>query len=285
MVPQAAGWDQGVQDAWTSVIQSVPKIGAFVLILLAGGLAARGIVSAVNRLLVRAGADNLLDRSGLARMLRRPAADLRAGLMRLTFAIAALALLQLALGVFGVNPVSILVHDLIVMLARAVLACVVLVIGATLASAARGYVGNALSGLPYAGAAGVVSATIIMIGFGKAALDELGLATSVTTPMLYAVLATVTGVTIVGVGGGLIRPMQQRWEEALRRGGQELTSARSTWHGNRARSAAEEPMVVSVSDLVASGRTGRRPDTPPDPLPPRQETGEPDGHAGPTRQS
>ncbi|WP_250283072.1 MULTISPECIES: mechanosensitive ion channel family protein [unclassified Frankia] len=284
MVPQAAGWDQGVRDAWASVIQSVPKIGAFVLIVLAGGLAARGIVSAVNRLLVRAGTDNLLDRSGLPRALRRPAADLRTGLMRITFAIAALAFLQLALGVFGANPVSSLISDLAVLLAHTVLACVVLVIGATLASTARRYVGSALSGLPYAGTAGGISAAIIMIGFGKAALDELGLATSVTTPMLYAVLATVTGVTIVGVGGGLIRPMQQRWEEVLRRGGQELASARSTWQGNRARSAAEEPMLVAVSDLVASGRTGRRPGTPREPLPPQHDAGEPGGHAEPTRQ-
>ncbi len=185
---------------------------------------------------------------------------------------------------FGINPISYLVHDLVILLAQTVLACVVLVVGAALASAARACVGDALSGLPYAGTAATASAAIIMIGFGKAALDELGLATSVTTPMLYALLTTVTGVTIVGVGGGLIRPMQQRWEEILRRGGQELTTARSTWRGNRAHSAAEEPVVVSVSDLVAAGRASRRPDTPPDPLPPQQETGEPEDHAGPTRQ-
>ncbi len=284
MVPQAAGWDQGVPDAWASVIQSVPKIGTFAFIMIAGGLAARGLVSTVNRLLVRAGADNLLDRGGLTRVLRRPAPDLRIGLMRITFAIALLVLLQLALGVFGINPVSNLVHDLVLLLAQAVLACVVLAVGATLASAAHACVGNALSGLPYAGTAATVSAAIIMIGFGKAALDEIGLATSVTTPMLYALLATVTGVTIVGVGGGLIRPMQQRWEEILQRGGQELTTARSTWRGNRARSAAEEPVVVSVSDLGAASRTSGRPDTASGPLPPHQETGEPEGHTGPARQ-
>ena len=41
------------------------------------------------------------------------------------------------------------------------------------------------------------------------------MATTVTTPVLIAILATVAGVIIVGVGGGLIRPMQQRWEGYL----------------------------------------------------------------------
>ncbi len=38
------------------------------------------------------------------------------------------------------------------------------------------------------------------------------MATSVTTPILIAVLAIIAGVIIVGAGGGLIKPMQQRWE-------------------------------------------------------------------------
>jgi hypothetical protein len=37
----------------------------------------------------------------------------------------------------------------------------------------------------------------------------------VTTPILVAVLATIAGILIVGVGGGLIRPMQSRWETWL----------------------------------------------------------------------
>ncbi len=36
-----------------------------------------------------------------------------------------------------------------------------------------------------------------------------------TTPVLVTVLATVAGVLIVGVGGGLIKPMQHRWEGYL----------------------------------------------------------------------
>ncbi|WP_416210906.1 mechanosensitive ion channel family protein [Frankia sp. Cr2] len=252
LAPQAAGWNEGLSDVWLYFVHIVPKIGAFAFIMCAGGLAVRAAIRIINRLLDRAGADNLLDRGGLTRALRRPAHELRIGLLRLVFAVALLALFQLALGLFGSNPVSDLVHDLVILLAHAILACSVLVLGVTLASAARTFVGEALTGLPYANTAATTTTVLIMIGFGKAALDELGLATAVTTPLLYALLTTVTGVTVVGVGGGLIRPMQRRWEELLRRGGPELTTARATWRDNRARAAAEEPVVVPVSDLVGA---------------------------------
>ena len=45
-----------------------------------------------------------------------------------------------------------------------------------------------------------------------AALNQVGIGLSVTLPVLIAVLATVGGILVVGVGGGLIGPMRQRWE-------------------------------------------------------------------------
>ena len=59
-------------------------------------------------------------------------------------------------------------------------------------------------------------ASVFILGLGIiAALNQVGIATTVTTPVLIAVLATVAGILIVGVGGGLVRPMQSRWEQYL----------------------------------------------------------------------
>ncbi len=44
-----------------------------------------------------------------------------------------------------------------------------------------------------------------------AALNQVGIATAVTTPVLVAVLATIAGILVFGVGGGLVGPMLQRW--------------------------------------------------------------------------
>ncbi|MET8837069.1 hypothetical protein ABZV78_24575, partial [Micromonospora sp. NPDC004540] len=63
---------------------------------------------------------------------------------------------------------------------------------------------------------------VFILGLGViAALNQIGVATTVTTPVLIAVLATVAGILIVGVGGGLVRPMQGRWENWLTRAEQE----------------------------------------------------------------
>ncbi len=59
-------------------------------------------------------------------------------------------------------------------------------------------------------------ASVFILGLGViAALNQVGIATTVTTPVLVAVLATVGGIIVVGVGGGLIKPMQHRWEGYL----------------------------------------------------------------------
>ena len=62
--------------------------------------------------------------------------------------------------------------------------------------------------------ANIASVFILFLGI-VAALNQVGVATTVTTPVLITILATVGGVIVVGVGGGLIRPMQQRWESYL----------------------------------------------------------------------
>jgi hypothetical protein len=69
-------------------------------------------------------------------------------------------------------------------------------------------------------------ASIFIIGLGViAALSQIGIAIAVTLPVLITVLATVAGILIVGVGGGLISPMRQRLEQVLSKAEQEASKA------------------------------------------------------------
>ena len=72
----------------------------------------------------------------------------------------------------------------------------------------------------------------IMITWGIiAALNQVGIALTVTLPVLIAVLGTIAGILVVGVGGGLIKPMQNRWEDYLTRAereGRNLREQRET---------------------------------------------------------
>src|SRR5947199_115293 len=96
-------------------------------------------------------------------------------------------------------------HTLALFLPKAMAFVVVLVVGWVVARLLR---------------AGLARWSIVGLGV-IAALNQIGVATSVTTPVLIAVLATVAGILIVGVGGGLVRPMQARWESWLDRAAQE----------------------------------------------------------------
>ena len=65
-------------------------------------------------------------------------------------------------------------------------------------------------------------AQVFIIGLAIiAALNQMGLAVTVILPVLITVLATMRGIAVVGVGGGLIAPMRQRWERWLETAEQE----------------------------------------------------------------
>ena len=58
-----------------------------------------------------------------------------------------------------------------------------------------------------------MSVVILALG-GIAALGQLHVAENVVNAVLYATLAAIVGVVIVAVGGGGIKTMSQRWENA-----------------------------------------------------------------------
>ena len=204
-------------DMWRSVLLFVPKALAFLAILLVGYLVARVVRKLVDRVLARVNFDRAVRRSGIGRRLADSRYDAGDVLSRLAYYAILLFALQLAFGVWGPNPISDLIAAVVGWLPRAFVAIVIVVVATAIASALRDLIGGALGGLTY----GRVIATVVwvfVVGLGViAALNQVGIATTVTTPVLVAVLATIAGILIVGVGGGLVRPMQGRWERWLDR--------------------------------------------------------------------
>ncbi|GIH05628.1 hypothetical protein Rhe02_36950 [Rhizocola hellebori] len=210
-----------VADMWRTVIVFIPKAVAFVAILVIGWLVARFLRKWVDRLLERVGFDRAVQRGGLRRWLAGGKYDASGIVATLVYYAVLLFTLQLAFGLWGPNPVSDLIQGVIAWLPKALVAIVIIVVAAALASAVKDVVSSALAGLSY-GRLLASLASFFIIGLGIiAALNQVGIATTVTMPVLIAVLATVAGILIVGVGGGMIRPMQQRWERWLGRAEQE----------------------------------------------------------------
>ncbi|MFX0575867.1 mechanosensitive ion channel family protein [Nocardia nepalensis] len=186
-------------------------MAGFLAIMLIGWIIAKMAAAIVVRVLDRVGFDRLVERGGIRQLLSRSRYDAADLLAKLAYYAILLIALQLGFGVFGPNPVSVMLNGIVSWLPKAAVAIVIVVVAGAIAHAVRDVVGNALGGLSYGPMLGRLAAVFIW-GVGiVAALDQVAVATSVTMTILIAVLATIGGILVVGVGGGMIRPMQQRW--------------------------------------------------------------------------
>jgi Conserved TM helix len=212
---------ESLTDMWRSVALFVPKALAFLAILLIGYLVARALRSLTDKILERVHFDRAVERGGIKTALARSKYDASDLVARLVFYTVLLFTLQLAFGIWGPNPVSDLIGAVVAWLPKAFVAIVIVVVAAAIAAAVKDVISGALAGLSYGRLLANI-ASIFILGLGViAALNQIGVATAITTPVLIAVLATIAGILIVGVGGGLVRPMQQRWEGWLERAAEE----------------------------------------------------------------
>lgn len=210
-------WRRGLADAWTSVATFVPKLLAFLVILLVGWLLAKLLRKGVDMVLERVGFDRWVERGGVGRMLANSRYDASGLLAAIVYYAVLLITLQISFSVFGPNPISALLTAVVAWLPKAAVAIIIVVVAAAIASAVRDIVSSALSGLSYGRTLAIIAYVFILALGVIAALNQVEVATTVTTPVLIAFLATVAGILVVGVGGGLVRPMQQRWEGWLTR--------------------------------------------------------------------
>ncbi|MCK2217124.1 hypothetical protein MF672_025535 [Actinomadura sp. ATCC 31491] len=218
---------QGITDAWRSIATFVPKLVAFLVILVIGYIVAKALEKVVDKILERVGFDRAVERSGVRRWLERSRYDASSLLARIVFYAIVLVTLQIAFSVFGPNPISALLNGVVAWLPKALVAIVIIVVAGALAKGVKDIIGGALGGLSYGRWLATAAAVFIWALGIIAALNQIGVATTVTTPVLITVLATIGAILAIGVGGGLIRPMQQRWERWLGRMEAEAPQARA----------------------------------------------------------
>ena len=90
-------------------------------------------------------------------------------------------------------------------------------------------------------------ASVFILGLGIiAALNQIGIALTVTLPVLIAILGTIGGILVVGVGGGLIQPMRHRWEDYLNKAEQESRNLRDTVSSSPDTSRPQPPNQVGA---------------------------------------
>lgn len=211
----AVDWNQGVENAWSDVATFVPRLAAFLLVLVVGYLVAKAVAKVLDTVLERVGFDEAVERGGVRRALASSRYDASDLVSKVVFYGLVLLVLQLAFGVFGPNPVNDLLTEVVAYLPKVVVAIVIIVLASAIAAGVKDVVSNALGGLSYGRALGTgAGASILTVGV-FAALSQLEIAPVIVNGLFYALLAVVVGSAVIAIGGGGIQPMRQRWEKAL----------------------------------------------------------------------
>ncbi len=235
----AADFTQPVVDGLATVATFIPKLIGFLLILVVGYFVAKAIAKVVDRVLERVGFDNFVERGGIKQALSRSQYDASDILSKIIFYVVFIPFLSAAVGALGIQALQQPLAQFIALLPRIVVALILVVVGSVLAGAAKRFIENALGGLSYGRYLGYAAAGLILLSFVKSALDQVGIATTVTGPVLNALLFAAAGIAIVGVGGGLIKPMQHRLEDALRRASDEAQTVRLQAQANAGIAASD----------------------------------------------
>jgi small-conductance mechanosensitive channel len=229
---QALDVQGALDDALSSVASFVPKFVGFLVILVIGWILASLLRKATALVLRKIGFERAVERGGLDKPLANSKYDASDLVAKVVYYGVLLVAFTMAFGVFGPNPISDLLSSLVAFLPRVIVAIVIVVIAAAIARAVRDLVTNLLGTLSYGKLLANLASIFIMALGAIAALNQVGVATTVTTPVLIAVLATIGGILVVGVGGGAVRPMQARWERWLDVAERETRNLSHTVHHN-----------------------------------------------------
>ena len=219
--------ESGVNDAFSDVITLLPKIGAFLLILIVGIFLAKAVQKILTKVLQKVGFDNLVERGGVKKALSKSSYDAAQILARIVYYFIFLLVLSAAFGVFGSdNPVSRFLAEIIAFLPNVFVAVLVLVIAAAVAAAVKELVSNTLGGLSY-GNSLATAASVLILGFGVfAALNQLQIAPLIVTGIFYAILALVIVPLIIAFGVGGIEPAREAIKNAQSKGQQKAQEVR-----------------------------------------------------------
>ena len=210
-------FETSISDAFGNIIKIVPKVIAFLLILVIGFFIAKAISKALAKILERVGFDKAVERGGIKKALAKSEYDASDIFGKVVYFAIMLFVLQMAFGVFGPNPISDMIAGVVAYLPKVVAAILIIVVATAIAAAVRELIDASLGGLEYGAALANAAATAVIVVAIFAALNQLQIAPPIVTGLFYAILAAAVGVTVIAVGGGGIKAMQTRWENVLTR--------------------------------------------------------------------
>jgi hypothetical protein len=245
---------QSFQGLTNTVTNALPKILVFLVVLVIGWIVATVIMRLIQAILHKAHFDRFAQRGMVGDALARSNYDASSLVAKIIYYAILLITLQIAFGVFGNNPVSTMLDAIVGWLPKAAVAIILVVVASAIARVVKDLISAALGGLSY-GRFIATAASVAIIALGViAALDQIGIAAQVTQTILIAVVATLGAILAIGVGGGMVRPMQDRWERVLTAAERE-TSAQALAYQRGRQDAMNAPRYTASPEAqtVTSG--------------------------------
>ena len=207
---------QGIRDGLRTAGAFLPHLAAFILIILVTWIVAKIVAGIVTRIARRVGVDNLVAKNDYGRQMVQKTKGGVAGLLGTVVKVAVwLVGLSLAFQAFGNNPVTAYMEATVAFLPRIVAAVAIVVLALWLASVVRNILRSVLGGVAYGDTVSTFVGAFIAVFGVLAALSQLNVAPAIVNAIAFAALFAVAGIAVVGIGGGLIKPMSERWARAL----------------------------------------------------------------------
>jgi hypothetical protein len=229
----SVSFSQSFQNLLDTVVHNIPKVLVFLVVLVVGWIIAKVVRKAIVMLLEKLNFNRFAERGAVGEALKRTSYDASSLIAMIAYYAVLLMTLQIAFGVFGNNPVSTMLNAIVGWLPKAVVAIILVVVASAIAKIVKDLLTGMLGGLSY-GRFIASAASILIIIFGVfAALGQVGIAQNVANPLLYAALATVGAILAIGVGGGAVKPMQDRWERMLTKAEEETGRQVSAYQRGR----------------------------------------------------
>jgi MFS family permease len=198
------------------------KIFGAVLIFVAGYYVVSFVAKMLDRALNRIGFDRMIERGGIKQAMQGTGTDPSMLLSKIIFYTLMIFVTAFALNVFGPNPISDIFSRFIAFFPNILVSIAIVVIAAAIGSVVRDLVKGAIGGLSYGNGVATASYVGILVLGAFMALTQLNIAMPIIVGLWYAMLALAVGVGIVAIGGGGIKPMEERWRRTLDKADHEL---------------------------------------------------------------
>lgn len=243
------------------------KIIGAILILVIGYFVATFLSKVLDRVLEKVGFDRLIERGGIKRAMSRTGWDASTLVSKVVFYALMLFVLSFALNVFGPNPISTVLNQFIAFFPNILVAIAIVVLAAAIGSAVRDIVNGAVGGLNYGPALANAAYVGILVMGVFMALNQLHIAPEIVNGLFYACLAIIVGISVVAIGGGGIKPMEERWRSAMSRVDQEVPRIAQQINGASDGQAyrSGSTTVVQTPGQVYPTQPGNMPQTPQNP--------------------